>query len=160
MLSIFVNQLITFAVFFYSFTWNISHSLEFISSTSCLLILPIFFLARLMGLVVGCFKKFSLWFFKVKFDNNMYIQNWLQQMPWQKRITLSADGVNKIIYLLKRGRLKTVDVLKIICNVLIFFIKIVSKYRISSNKRRASNKRRPLISATPLVFHIEISTSF
>ena len=160
MLSIFVNQLITFAVFFYSFTLNISHSLEFISSTSCLLILPIFFLARLMGLVVGCFKKFSLWFFKVKFDNNIYIQNWLQQMPWQKRITLSVDGVNKIIYLLKKWAIENSGRFKNNFYVLIFLIKIVSKYRISSNKRRASNKRRPLISTTPLVFHIEISTSF
>ena len=62
----FWNQLITLAVFFHSFTFNISHSLEFIWSKICLLILPISFLVGLMILVVGWFKKVSLWSFKVK----------------------------------------------------------------------------------------------
>ena len=61
----FLNQLITLAVFFHSFTFNVSHSLEFIWSKICLLILPISFLVRLMSLVVGWFKKVSLWSFKV-----------------------------------------------------------------------------------------------
>ena len=54
----------TLAGFFHSFTFNISHSLEFIWSKICLLILPISFLAGLMSLV-GWFKKFALWSFKV-----------------------------------------------------------------------------------------------
>ena len=52
-------------MFFHSFTFNISHSLEFIWSKICLLILPISFLAELMSLVRGWFKKFALWSFKV-----------------------------------------------------------------------------------------------
>ena len=63
--SILWKQSITLAVFFHSFTFNISHSLEFIWSRICLLILPISFLAGLMSLVVGWFKKFTLWSFKV-----------------------------------------------------------------------------------------------
>ena len=51
-------------MFFHSFTFNISHSLEFIWSKICLLILPISFLAGLMSLVRGWFKKFALWSFK------------------------------------------------------------------------------------------------
>ena len=65
LLSIFLNQLITLAVFFNSFTFKISHSLEFIWSKICLLIFPISFLAGLMSLVVGWFKKFALWSLKV-----------------------------------------------------------------------------------------------
>ena len=61
----FVNQLITLAVFFHSFTSNISHSSEFIWSKICLLILLISFLARLLSLVVGWFRNFALWSFKV-----------------------------------------------------------------------------------------------
>ena len=65
LLSIFLNQLITPAVFFHSFTFNISYSLEFVWSKICLLILPISFLAGLISHVVGWFKKFALWSFKV-----------------------------------------------------------------------------------------------
>ena len=63
--SIFLNQSITPAVFFYSFTFNIWHSLEFIWSRIWLLVLPISFLAGLMSLVVGWFEKLALWSFKV-----------------------------------------------------------------------------------------------
>ena len=65
LLSIYLNQLITLAVFLHSFTFNISHGLEFIWSKICLLILPIWFVAGLMSLVVGWFKKFALWSFTV-----------------------------------------------------------------------------------------------
>ena len=64
MLSHFLKQLITFAVFFHSFTFDISHSLEFIWSKFCLLIRPISFLTGLMSLVVEWFKKFAWWSFK------------------------------------------------------------------------------------------------
>ena len=57
LLSIFLNQLITLAVFFHLFTFNISHNLEFI--------LPISFLAGLISLILGQLKKFTLWPFKV-----------------------------------------------------------------------------------------------
>ena len=63
--SIFLNQSITPAVFFHSFTFNIWHSLEFIWSRIWLLVLPISFLAGLMSLVVGWFEKLALWSFKV-----------------------------------------------------------------------------------------------
>ena len=65
LLPTFLNQLTTLAVFFHSFIFNISHILEFIWSKICLLILPISFLAGLMSLLLGWFKKFALWSFKV-----------------------------------------------------------------------------------------------
>ena len=61
----FLNQLITFAVFSYSFIFNASHSLEFNWSKICLLILRISFSAGLMSLAVGWFKKLALLSFKV-----------------------------------------------------------------------------------------------
>ena len=65
LLSIFLNQLIRLVVFFHSFTFNISHNLEFIWSKICLLILPISFLAGLTSLVVGGSQNFTVWSLKM-----------------------------------------------------------------------------------------------
>ena len=66
LLLIFLHQLITFAVIFYSLTFSISHNLEFIWSNIFLIVLSISFLTELVSLVVGWFKMFTLWFKVIK----------------------------------------------------------------------------------------------
>ena len=65
LLLIFLNQLITLAVFFHSFTINLQISSVFNWSKIYLLLLPTSFLDRFMSLVVGWFIKITLWSFKV-----------------------------------------------------------------------------------------------
>ena len=61
----FLNQFITLSVFFYSTTFIFSDKVVLIFCDMCLLILPISFFTGISNLVVGQFKKFSLWSFNV-----------------------------------------------------------------------------------------------
>ena len=61
----FLNQFITLSVFFHSFTFSFLYKVVLTFSNMCLLILPISFFARFSNLLVGRFKKFSLWSFNV-----------------------------------------------------------------------------------------------
>ena len=63
LLRIFLNQFITFSVFFHWFTFISSYNFFFIFCNMCLFVLPISFFAGFSNL--GRFKKFSLWSFKV-----------------------------------------------------------------------------------------------
>ena len=60
-----LNQFITLSVFLHSFTFVSSDKLLFIFFCMCLLTLPISFFAGFSNLVVGRFKKFSLWHFNM-----------------------------------------------------------------------------------------------
>ena len=60
-----LNQFITLSVIFHSFTFVSSDKVLFLFCNMCLLILPISFFAGFSNLVVGRFKKFSLWSFNV-----------------------------------------------------------------------------------------------
>ena len=65
LLRMLFNQFITLSVFFHSFTFVSSDKDVFIFCNMCLLILPISFFAGFSNLVVGPFKKFSLWSFNM-----------------------------------------------------------------------------------------------
>ena len=61
----FLNQFIMLSVFFHSFSFISSGKVLFTFCNMCLLILPISFFTGFSNLVVGQFKKFSLWSFNM-----------------------------------------------------------------------------------------------
>ena len=65
LLGMFFNQFITLSVFFHALTFISSEKVLFIFCNMCLLILPISFFTGFSNLVVGRFKKFSLWSFNM-----------------------------------------------------------------------------------------------
>ena len=60
-----LDQFITLSGFFHSFTFISSDKVLFIFCNMCLLILPISFFAEFSNLLIGRFKKYFLWSFKV-----------------------------------------------------------------------------------------------
>ena len=61
----FLNQFTMISVFFHLFTFISSDKILFTFCNMCLLILPISFFTGFSNLVVGRFKKFSLWSFNM-----------------------------------------------------------------------------------------------